>query len=286
MTNTSAEPIRAEWKVSHLLELYPRLLDVLIDMSPAFRHLRNPLARALRTRLVSVAQAARIAGLEPDDLVHTLNAAIGVQSEPSVAQVSAPSQISNDIGVDTPIAEDLDVRPLLANGEEPFSVIMASAARVPAGKAMRLHTSFEPVPLYDVLGGRGFEHETHQFGPDDWETVFRRGDGASSNSSSTAGSPVASPSLTSAEPHVVRLDVSDLAPPEPMVRILEAAAKLGPEQMLCVEHHRRPVYLYPQLDAQGFLHETRELGPGQVEILIRRPRSAALHGAGSEETPS
>jgi uncharacterized protein (DUF2249 family) len=146
---------------------------------------------------------------------------------------------------------------------------------------MRLHTPFEPVPLYDVLGGRGFEHETHQLGPDDWQTVFRRGAGAGSNSSSTGPSSqsatvLASTSLTGAEADVVRLDVSDLAPPEPMVRILEAAAKLGPKQTLRVEHHRRPVYLYPQLDAQGFLHETRELGPRQVEILIRR----------SEETPS
>jgi uncharacterized protein (DUF2249 family) len=281
MTYTSTEPIRADWKVSQVLGQYPQLLDVLVDMSPAFRHLRNPLARALRARLVSVAQAARIAGLEPNDLVHSLNAAIGLHSEPSVAQVSAPAPISNDIRVDVPIAEDLDVRPLLANGQEPFSVIMASAARVPAHAALRLRTTFEPVPLYDVLGGRGFQHEAHQLGPDDWEIVFRRGTGSASNSSTTApgaqtATLVASTSLTRAEADMVRLDVSDLAPPEPMVRILEAAAKLGPGQTLLVEHHRRPVYLYPQLDAQGFLHETRELGPGRVEILIWR----------GEETPS
>ena len=277
MTNIGAEPIRADWKVSHVLGQYPQLLDVLVQKSPAFRHLRNPLARALRTRLVSVAQAARIAGLEPNDLVHSLNAAVGLHSEPSVAQVTAPSQTSNDICVDTSIAEDLDVRPLLANGEEPFNVIMASAARVPACAALRLRTTFEPVPLYDVLGGRGFQHEAHQLGPDDWETVFWRGAGAPSNSSSTGASSqsaTSSTSLTSAEADVVRLDVSDLAPPEPMVRILEAAGKLGPEQTLFVEHHRRPVYLYPQLDAQGFLHETREIGPGRVEILIRRREEA------------
>ena len=280
MTDTSAEPIRADWKVSQVLGQYPQLADV----SPAFRHLRNPLARALRTRLVSVAQAARIAGLELNDLVRSLNAAIGVQSEPGEAEASAPAPISNDIRGDTPIAEDLDVRPLLANGQEPFSAIMASAARVPAHAALRLHTTFEPVPLYAVLGGRGFQHAAHQLGPDDWEIVFLRGGGAASDSSTTGTGPQTSPTRTEAD--MVHLDVSDLAPPEPMVRILEAAAKLGPEQTLFVEHHRRPVYLYPQLDAQGFLHETRELGPGQVEILIWRPRSAALHGAGGEETPS
>ena len=281
MTYTSAEPIRADWKVSQVLGQYPQLLDVLVDVSPAFRHLRNPLARALRTRLVSVAQAARIAGLEPNDLVRSLNAAIGLHSAHGEAQASAPAPMSNDIRVDTPIAEDLDVRPLLANGEEPFSVIMASAARVPAHAALRLRTTFEPVPLYAVLGGRGFQHAAHQLGPDDWEIVFLRGGGAASDSSTTGPGPrtasvVVSTSPSRGEADMVRLDVSDLAPPEPMVRILEAAAKLGPEQTLFVEHHRRPVYLYPQLDAQGFLHETREPGPGRVEILIWR----------GEETPS
>ena len=291
MTDTGTEPIRADWKVSQVLGQYPQLLDVLINASPAFRHLRNPLARALRTRLVSVAQAARIAGLDPNDLLHTLNAAIGLRSAPSLAQANAPAPMSNDIRGDTPIAEDLDVRPLLANGEEPIRVIMASAARVPAHAALRLRTTFEPVPLYDVLGGRGFQHAAHQLGPDDWEIVFLRGGGAASDSSTTGPDPqtasvVVSTSPTRVEADMVRLDVSDLAPPEPMVRILEAAAKLGPEQTLFVEHHRRPVYLYPQLDAQGFLHTTHEPGPGRVEIQIWRPRAAALHGAGGEESPS
>ena len=151
----------------------------------AFRHLRNPLARALRTRLVSVAQAARIAGLEPNELVHSLNAAIGLHSAPNLAQASAPGPMASDIRFDTPVAEDLDVRPLLANGEEPFSVIMAAAARVPAHAALRLRTTFEPVPLYDVLGGRGFQHAAQQLGPDDWEIVFVRSGEAAFDSSPT-----------------------------------------------------------------------------------------------------
>jgi hypothetical protein len=76
--------------------------------------------------------------------------------------------------------------------------------------------------------------------------------------------------LAGSEDDVVRLDVSDLEPPEPMVRILEAAARLGPKQTLFVEHRRRPVFLYPQLDAQGFVHTTRELGPGRVQLQIQR----------------
>jgi uncharacterized protein (DUF2249 family) len=66
------------------------------------------------------------------------------------------------------------------------------------------------------------------------------------------------------------LDVRDLEPPQPMVRVLEAAERLGPGDELEVRHDRRPVFLYPQLDERGFAHETDEPEPGVVRIRVRR----------------
>jgi uncharacterized protein (DUF2249 family) len=54
----------------------------------------------------------------------------------------------------------LDVRPLLARGEEPFELIMEAAGRVPPGGTLELTAPFEPVPLYPVLAGRGFTYVT------------------------------------------------------------------------------------------------------------------------------
>ncbi len=67
-----------------------------------------------------------------------------------------------------------------------------------------------------------------------------------------------------------RIDVRGLEPPQPMVRVLELLDTLEPGQRLEVLHDRRPLFLYPQLDAQGFVHETEEVGPGLVRIIIRR----------------
>jgi hypothetical protein len=47
---------------------------------------------------------------------------------------------------------------------------------------------------------------------------------------------------------------------------------LGPGQTLEVLHDRRPVFLYPQLDDRGFLHQTDEPAAGLVRIVIRRGR--------------
>jgi uncharacterized protein (DUF2249 family) len=55
-----------------------------------------------------------------------------------------------------------------------------------------------------------------------------------------------------------------------MVRVLEEIDRLGPGDELEVHHERRPMFLYPQLDERGFLHETDEPAPGLVRIVIRR----------------
>lgn len=42
---------------------------------------------------------------------------------------------------------DLDVRPILREGGEPFSLIMETAGRVPAGHVLRLRATFKPAPF-------------------------------------------------------------------------------------------------------------------------------------------
>lgn len=275
------EPILASWTIHRVLERYPELLEVLVSLGPAFSQLRNPLLRRVQSRLVTVAQAAQLAGLEPAVLVQRLNAAVRADSGSSAPAASAPvgttAPPATEVPPDVPVVATVDARPLLDRGEEPFSTIMAAAARVGAGEALLLRTRFEPLPLYDVLAKRGFCHRARQLAPDDWEVVFWRG--AASSADAAASEPTAASSALSLRGEhvpaaVVTIDVSDLVPPEPMVRILGALEGLAPGQTLLVHHVRRPVYLYPQLDALGYRHETRERADGGVEIWIHKPAAA------------
>ncbi|MBF0416000.1 MAG: DUF2249 domain-containing protein [Magnetococcales bacterium] len=72
------------------------------------------------------------------------------------------------------------------------------------------------------------------------------------------------------EPTLV-LDVRQHPPPQPMVLILEATAKLAPGSSLKVIHSRIPHPLYPRLQERGLLVETHEHADGTVELMIRRP---------------
>ena len=71
-------------------------------------------------------------------------------------------------------AETLDVRPVLAEGGEPFVQILETAERIATGQSLVLIAPFEPAPLYSVLEGRGFSHATEHVGADEWVVRFTR----------------------------------------------------------------------------------------------------------------
>src|SRR5262245_33868489 len=152
----------------------------------------------------------------------------------------------------------LDVRDDIRRGEEPLPRIMAAVKALADDEVLVLRAPFEPIPLYGVLGKRGFCHQTERYAADNWTVSFFR-------------SPARPPEAPAPRvPGRVVLDVRGLEPPQPMVRVLQEIEQLGPGAELEVRHDRRPVFLYPQLDERDILHETDEPEPGLVRILLRR----------------
>lgn len=163
---------------------------------------------------------------------------------------------------DIPVAQvHLDVREDISRGHEPFARIMAAVKALAADAALVLRAPFEPIPLYDVLGKRGFAHHVERRAPDDWSVTFYR---------SAALRPGPAPVPATPARRRTVLDVRGLEPPQPMLRVLQEVDQLGPAAELEVRHDRRPIFLYPQLEERGFVHETDEPEPGLVRILIRR----------------
>lgn len=61
-------------------------------------------------------------------------------------------------------AHDLDVRPILVRGEEPFDAIMRAADALVDDEALHLIAPFEPRPIYAVMRRRGCTAYTTQEG--------------------------------------------------------------------------------------------------------------------------
>ena len=56
----------------------------------------------------------------------------------------------------------LDVRPDLEAGQDPLTKILSTADTVEVGENLVILVGFEPVPLYTVLGQRGFSHQSER----------------------------------------------------------------------------------------------------------------------------
>lgn len=161
---------------------------------------------------------------------------------------------------------DVDVRPILRAGGEPFSVIMQAVEELEPGQGLRLFATFKPIPLFGVLGSRGFSHEAIELDDGEWEVRFRPGGTSPSlssvNQDSTDVAAWPEPSID--------LDNRDLDPPEPMVRILEAVEGLKGGEVLSALLLREPRFLFPELAKRG--HQWRggfDPGRSTYKILIR-----------------
>lgn len=66
----------------------------------------------------------------------------------------------------------LDVRPDIEAGREPFGKIMAAVKALEPNQELVIINSFEPRPLYSVLGKRGFEYRTEQRDDGSWYVTF------------------------------------------------------------------------------------------------------------------
>lgn len=165
----------------------------------------------------------------------------------------------------------LDVREDLRKGGEPLPMILQAVGRLEAGQALRLLATFEPIPLYSLLGRKGFGHEAIRHGEGDWEILFAPGQ-------QPAGKPAKKDAATdrsavdTAEWPAPKtsLDNRDLMPPEPLVRILDALEHLAPGEVLEAINPREPIHLYPELEKRGAAIKVAKQADGSAKLLIRR----------------
>lgn len=161
---------------------------------------------------------------------------------------------------------ELDVRPILKSGGEPFQAIMGAVQKLAPGQGLKLLATFKPVPLFGVLGKKGFSHEEREIGGGDWEVLFRP-EGAVDTSATIAKSDPADPGSWPAPKQ--EMDNRDLDPPEPMVRILAAIEAMQEGEVLSALLRREPAFLIPELDKRGHAWSGKFEGEESFHILIR-----------------
>lgn len=201
----------------------------------------------------------------------------------------APAAIKN---IKHEEVNDLDVRPILQSGGEPFKEIMSTVSRTSATGAIRLRATFEPKPLYNVLGAQGWSHWVEHGNGEDWIIWFYHdlaSASATSKKSEKSNSQTTEANL--APPQNLKLvieqypdlpkrlkisdslwtlDVRDLAPPEPMELTLAVLDQMPKGIRMLQLNQRVPQFLLPSLPDRGMKAEILKNEENNVEIEITR----------------
>lgn len=152
--------ITPETKVGELLEAWPELEATLVAIAPAFAKLRNPILRRTVARVATLAQAARVGGVDVRTLVGTLRQAAGLPGEPTAAEAAAAGEVLAAPPAwhdEARVVARIDADEVLARGDHPLGAVQGAAASLPKGGELLLLSSFLPAPLVDAMRKKGFE---------------------------------------------------------------------------------------------------------------------------------
>jgi uncharacterized protein (DUF2249 family) len=78
----------------------------------------------------------------------------------------------------TPQVVELDVRPMFERQMAPLPAILGVVNRLEPGQSLRLIAPFEPKPLYELLGQRGYSARKNARADGAWEILFEPAGGA------------------------------------------------------------------------------------------------------------
>jgi uncharacterized protein (DUF2249 family) len=172
-SNTS--PISPDTKLGALLEQYPQLEDVLVEMTPAFAKLQNPILRKTVAKVATLRQVAQIGNVSLGTLITRLRDAAGIRGEP-------PKDLEEPDNLEGPpewldrslVSKSLDARGMIEAGEHPLHRVLEELDDLEAGKIYEIVTPFVPAPLIDMVRGKGYLTWSHEEKADLVRSYFTR----------------------------------------------------------------------------------------------------------------
>jgi len=164
----------------------------------------------------------------------------------------------------------LDVRPILANGNDPFNEIMAVVQKLEKGQTLQIINTFQPIPLINKLENNGYKSWTEQPEIGVYHTFFKKEEVLTSNfeNKNVEESLKFEACYKSFIGKLKSIDVRHLEMPEPMTTILEELEHLPESFALFVDHKKVPQFLLPELEERGFEILFHKKSLTHIQLLI------------------
>lgn len=267
--------ITKDMKVSKALNLYPQTLEVFISASPHFSKLKNPILRKALAGRVTIEQAAKIGNVDLNNFLFELNKCINKFPENTKVTIRESTQIESKKNEKPEFLNDLsglkikelDVRPIINEGKDPLTLILNFVKEINDDEIFLLINSFEPIPLYTVLGKKGFNHFTENL-EGVYKIYFYKTDKKEISVNGINEIEETFSINLDDYKNIIEIDVRELAPPEPMMKVFENLNQIDENTLLLVHHHREPLMLYPKLSERGFKAQSNKINDNYYKVFI------------------
>lgn len=154
MTNKNLE-ITPQTLVGDFLNSYPNLENELVEISPVFQKLKNPILRKTVARVATLKQAAVIANISVGELINKLRSAAGQIETEIVREIKTKIQKPDWVKKEN-IKFEYDVSLDLENGIHPAAKVTKEVLRLNPGEIYLIISPFIPAPLLKILEEKGF----------------------------------------------------------------------------------------------------------------------------------
>jgi len=158
MTGNHLLIITPKTRVGELLDAYPELESVLLELSPAFKKLKNPVLRKTVAKVATLQQAASLGNIPVTEVINTLRSELGQQL--FEGEISG-----DDINYEKPgwfdptkVSVSFDASPLIDSGQNPMQEVFSHLEKTTAGEIFLLITPFVPAPIIELISKKGYSH--------------------------------------------------------------------------------------------------------------------------------
>lgn len=257
--------ITPETKISALIKANADSIEAIASINPHFNKLRNPILRKILAGRVTISEAARIGKCTLTNFADKLRP---LGFDLICEEISKAKQDDDSIG-ETHYDTLLDVRDGLAQGNDPFNIIMKTLSTLQGGHTLLLINSFEPFPLIKILERKKYIITVAHLDDNLVHTYLQKpGDAINEDiNDGTATGENFDDLLLVYKDKMVKTDVRNMPMPQPMLHILDQLEQLPDDMALFVYHKKVPMFLLPELKQNGYKYAIQE-NQGTVLMLI------------------
>jgi uncharacterized protein (DUF2249 family) len=261
-------------RISTLIKEKKETIPAIASINKHFLKLKNPVLRRVLAPRVTVADAAKVGGVEIQIMIKKL-VEIGFVFQGDLPQKPHTDKINTENMSESKNIKNLvslDVRPTLDSGEDPFNIIMKAVKVLKEDETLQIINSFEPIPLIRKLESKGYESWTERPKEGEVHTFFRMNKSKwvdnEVEESVKKGVKNFDEELAFFGDNIKKIDVRALEMPEPMVQILKEIETLENGQALFVDHKKIPQFLLPELEVRNYDILYKEIDCNHTILLI------------------